>query len=92
MARTKIEKLNADHFNEQKRMLLEQFPAASLTLGQATRQMRLLLGMTQTEYGEKIVGLSRKIISAIENDLHNPELETLKKIARPFGLKIGFMR
>jgi DNA-binding XRE family transcriptional regulator len=48
--------------------------------------------MTQEEYGEKVVGLSRKIVSAIENDTHNPELETLKKIAKPFGLTVGFLR
>jgi DNA-binding XRE family transcriptional regulator len=54
--------------------------------------MRLLLGMTQEEYGAKVVGLSRKVVSAIERDSYNPELKTLEKIARPFGLKIGFLR
>jgi len=41
--------------------------------------MRLLLGMTQEEYGQKVVGLSRKVVSAIEKDAYNPTLETLKK-------------
>jgi len=54
--------------------------------------MRLLLGMTQEEYGQKVVGLSRKVVSAIEKDAYNPTLETLKKIAKPFGLSIGFTR
>ncbi len=92
MPRVKIESLDPTTFNERKLSLLKQFPEGEMTLGQATKSMRLLLGMTQDEYGKKIVGLSRKVVSAIENDRHNPELETLQKIARPFGLKVGFMR
>jgi len=92
MPKAKIEKLDPANFNDKKRALLEKIPKGELTLGQATRQMRLLLGMTQEEYGIKVVGLSRKVVSAIENDRHNPELETLKKIAKPFGLGVGFIR
>ncbi len=92
MARAKIDKLDPKSFNSKKLALLERLPQGELSLGQATREMRLLLGMTQEEYGAKVVGLSRKIVSAIENDKHNPELETLKKIAKPFGLNVGFVR
>jgi putative transcriptional regulator len=92
MPRAKIDKLDPSTFNGKKLALLERIPQGELTLGQATKEMRLLLGMTQEEYGEKVVGLSRKIVSAIENDIHNPELETLKKIAKPFGLRVGFLR
>jgi DNA-binding phage protein len=28
----------------------------------------------------------------IEKDRGNPTLETLEKVARPFGLKVGFVR
>ncbi len=92
MPRAKIHKLDPASFNTQKLALLERIPKGELTLGQATKEMRLLLGMTQEEYGAKVVGLSRKIVSAIENDTHNPELETLKKISKPFGLRVGFVR
>ncbi len=92
MPRAKIEPLDPNTFNDKKRILLERLPKGELTIGQATKAMRLLLGMTQTEYGERVVGLSRKVVSAIENDTHNPALETLKKIAKPFGLTIGFTR
>jgi len=92
MPRAKIEPLGPRTFNAKKRELLERLPQAELTIGQATKAMRLLLGMTQEEYGQQVVGLSRKIVSAIENDRHNPALETLNKIAKPFGLKLGFMR
>jgi len=92
MARAKIEPLNPATFNDKKRALLARLPNGELTIGQATKAMRLLLGMTQEEYGQKVVGLSRKVVSAIENDAYNPTLETLNKIAKPFGLTIGFTR
>jgi DNA-binding XRE family transcriptional regulator len=92
MPRAKIEKLDPGAFNEKKLALLERIPKEELSLGEATKAMRLLLGMTQEEYGAKVVGLSRKVVSAIERDRYNPELKTLEKIARPFGLKIGFLR
>ncbi|WP_096084683.1 helix-turn-helix transcriptional regulator [Agaribacterium haliotis] len=92
MPKAKIEKLDPERFNSQKRQLLNKIPSGELSIGQATKQMRLLLGMTQEEYGKRIVGLSRKVVSAIENDKHNPELETLLKIAKPFGLNIGFVK
>ena len=91
MPRVKIDKLDPATFNQKKRALIEKIPKAQLTLGEATREMRLLLGMTQEEYGRQVIGLSRKTVSAIENDSHNPELETLKKIAKPFGLSVGFV-
>jgi len=84
--------LNPATFNDKKRALLERLPNGELTIGQATKAMRLLLGMTQEAYGQKVVGLSRKVVSAIENDTYNPTLETLNKIAKPFGLTIGFTR
>jgi len=92
MGRAKIEPLDPATFNEKKIALFEQLPKGELSIGEATKAMRLLLGMTQEEYGKKVVGLSRKVVSAIEKDTYNPTLETLKKIAKPFGLSIGFAR
>jgi DNA-binding XRE family transcriptional regulator len=92
MPRVKIEKMDPKTFNEKKRELLERIPKGDMSIGETTRAMRMLLGMTQEEYGTKIVGLNRKVVSAIENDQHNPELETLKKIGKPFGLVVGFLR
>lgn len=92
MARAKIEPLDPTTFNDKKRALLERLPKSELTIGEATKAMRLLLGMTQEEYGKKVVGLSRKVVSAIEKDAYNPTLDTLNKITKPFGLSVGFTR
>lgn len=64
--------------------------AGRLTLGQATRRMRQILGMTQREYADKVVGITLRILIDIEKDRGNPTLETLNKIARPFNLRVGF--
>ncbi|WP_369832087.1 hypothetical protein [Motiliproteus sp. MSK22-1] len=33
-----------------------------------------------------------RILMAIENDKGNPTLDTLKKIGKPFGYEIGFIK
>ena len=57
----------------------------------ATRRMRKILGMTQTEYAQKVADISPRILSGFENGQGNPTLATLEKIAMPFGLKITFL-
>lgn len=57
----------------------------------ATRRMRKILGMTQTEYAQKVAVISPRILSGFENGLGNPTLATLEKIALPFGLKVTFL-
>jgi transcriptional regulator with XRE-family HTH domain len=57
----------------------------------ATRRMRKILGMTQTEYAQKVAVISPRILSGFENGLGNPTLATLEKIALPFWLKVTFL-
>ena len=58
---------------------------------EATRQMRIILGMTQKEYAKKVAHISPRILSEFENGVGNPTLATLQKIASPFGLRVTFM-
>jgi len=58
---------------------------------EATRQMRLILGMTQKAYAKKVAHISPRILSEFENGVGNPTLATLQKIASPFGLKVTFL-
>ena len=58
---------------------------------EATRRMRKILGMSQKEYAQKVVGISPRILSEFENGSGNPTLATLEKIALPFGLKVTFL-
>ena len=76
----------------EKEALYAAIAAGRLPLGQATRRMRNIVGLTQVEYAEKVLKIYPRVLMEIEKDRGNPTLETLEKIARPFGLKIGFVR
>ncbi|WP_317937949.1 helix-turn-helix transcriptional regulator [Sulfitobacter pontiacus] len=47
--------------------------------------------MTQAEFAYHF-GLTRKQAIDLENGKGNPTLETLKKVSRPFGFQVGFVR
>lgn len=86
----KIAKLTNEEFLAEKSALMTALREGQLTLGQATKKMRTMLGMTQDEYASKIVGVHSRTLLEIENDNGNPRLETLNKIAKPFGLFVSF--
>ena len=60
-----------------------------LTLSEATTAMRHVVGKTIPEYA-KILKVSQRTLSDVENEAGNPTLDTLKKIAKPFGLRVTF--
>ena len=51
-----------------------------MTTGQRIKAARKAVGMTQKELGDKL-GLSFQSIAQWENDLRNPKMETLERIA-----------
>lgn len=86
-----IPKLTNEEFLAEKAALMTELKEGLLTLGEATKRMRLILGMTQAEYATKIVKINKRTLLEIENDNANPRLETLEKIAKPFGLHLRFI-
>jgi len=85
-------KLSKEEVRDRKLALYEKVRTGSITIGQATREMRKIVGMTQKEYAEKVLGIYPRVLLAIENDKGNPTLDTLQKVAGPFGLKVGFIK
>lgn len=79
-----------DNPTEQKLELQRQLANGELTIGQATRKMRKIVGMTQEEYAGTILGIAPRVLMEVERDRGNPTLDTLNKIARPFGFNVGF--
>lgn len=94
MAQQRIsrKKLTHEEFQQRREALYNALAQGALTLGQATREMRLLTGMTQKEYAEKILKIYPRVLQDIECDKGNPTLETLNKIGKPFRLKVSFVR
>ena len=71
--------------------LIERISDGELSIGEALRGMREVLGMTQSEYGLKVAKVSRKVLSQIENNKGDPKLSTLNACCKAFGLKVGFI-
>jgi len=70
--------------------LYEDIHAGRLSLGEATRRMRKIVGMTQPEYA-RLIGIAPRVLMDIERGHGNPRLNTLEKLAKPFGLRVGFI-
>jgi DNA-binding XRE family transcriptional regulator len=83
-------KRTPEEIRGEKESLYADIEAGRLTLGQATRRMRKIVGMTQTEYAEKVLKIYPRVLMEIERDRGNPTLDTLQKIAAPFGLAVRF--
>jgi len=84
-------KRTPEDIRREKEALYADIGEGLLTLGQASRRMRKITGLTQTEYAEKILKIYPRVLMDLERDRGNPTLDTLKKVAKPFGLQVGFV-
>lgn len=75
---------------ENRRMLAERARTGDLRLPGAVAEIRKGFGMTQEEFA-KTLSLTRRQVAEIEAGVANPTLETLDKIGRLFGFRIGFV-
>lgn len=62
-----------------------------LEIGAALREMRRLTGLSQKDYAEKVARIFPRVLMEIERGHANPTLETLEKLAKPWGWKVGFL-
>ncbi|OEE69817.1 transcriptional regulator [Enterovibrio norvegicus FF-33] len=71
--------------------IIKQLLFGELTQGQALKALRInVLGMKQDVYA-KLVDISRKTLSDIENDRGSYKTDILNKAFKPFGLKVGLL-
>ncbi len=65
--------------------------AGELTQGAALKRLRVqVLGVKQEQFA-RLVKVSRKTLSDIENDKGNYSVDTLNQVFRPFGLRVGLV-
>lgn len=63
----------------------------AISQGEALKKLRVeLLGLRQDEYA-RLVDVSRKTLSDVENDKGNYSAEIINKIYKPFGLETGLV-
>lgn len=61
-----------------------------MTLGQAIKEKRTDLGMTQLELSQKL-DVSRTFVADLERDRYTPSFKTLKKLAVILDLDVNFL-
>ena len=86
-----IRKLSDEDKRNVRETIADRLAAGELTLGEAVKLMRLAVGMTQAHYA-KMVGVDIRVLIAVEKGQGNPRLDSLEKIARPYGLAVSLIK
>lgn len=93
--RTKVSKntmaVSAAERKTEANKIIKRLLFGKLTQGQALKGLRVnILGLKQDVFA-KLVGVSRKTLSDIENDRGSYNTEVLNKVFKPFGLQVGLL-
>ena len=71
--------------------IIHDIMLGAISQGEALKQLRVeVLGLRQDEYA-RLVDVSRKTLSDVENDKGNYSAEIINKIYKPFGLETGLV-
>lgn len=71
--------------------VVKQLLLNETSLGQVLKHLRLnVLAMKQEQYA-KLVKISRKTLSDLENDKGNYSIEIINQVLRPFELQVGIV-
>jgi transcriptional regulator with XRE-family HTH domain len=62
-----------------------------VTIGQALRVLRAAFLRLDRESFSKVAGVSRRELAKIETDQANSTVNTLDRVFRPFGLRVGLV-
>ncbi len=81
-----------EKIEEMRKDLFARVDAGTITIADASRLMRKILGMNRREYAENILKISHDALQAVETGKGNPTLKTLQAVGKPFGLKVAFVR
>ncbi|MEH5250816.1 helix-turn-helix transcriptional regulator [Klebsiella variicola] len=71
--------------------IIHDIMLGAISQGEALKKLRVeVLGLRQDEYA-RLVDVSRKTLSDVENDKGNYSAEVINKIYKPFGLETGLV-
>ena len=79
-----------DERSEHRRAFIQAVEAGGMPTGEAVREARLALDFTQATFAQTF-GLTRRQVAEIESGAANPTAATLNRIAKPFGMTLGFV-
>lgn len=82
--------LSRDEVETLRKELFTLVPQASADIPQLLRTMRLITRKSQIEYA-KLCEVAPRVLADIEAGKGSPTVETLEKLLRPFGYRIGIV-
>ncbi|MCE8002198.1 helix-turn-helix transcriptional regulator [Billgrantia ethanolica] len=87
----KRRELNPDEREAKLVEVVRQLLAEEINEGDALRILRRdVLGLSQDAYA-KLVGISRRTLSDLERNRANITLDTMNRVYRPLGLRVGLL-
>ncbi|MBU9811415.1 helix-turn-helix domain-containing protein [Rahnella sp. C60] len=83
--------VSANDRNEARLNIMRALLLGEITQGQALKALRItVLGLKQDTFA-KLVSVSRKSLSEVENDKGNYTPDIINRLFKPFGLKVGLV-
>lgn len=86
-----MKKRSPQELEQLRHELFLQLDNGELTLAEASKKMRNIVGKSQADYA-KWLNIAPRTLIDLEREVGNPTLETLNKLAKPFGLVVMFGR
>lgn len=82
--------LSREEVESLRKELVSLVPRASADIPQLMRTMRLITRKSQIEYA-KLCEVAPRVLADIEAGKGSPTVETLEKLLRPFGYRVGIV-
>lgn len=86
----RLRKMTREEMSEQRRSISSRAEVADLPFPKCIREMRTAIGLSQADFA-KMTGLTIRMVAEIEKGRANPTLETILRLASPFGLQVGLI-
>jgi transcriptional regulator with XRE-family HTH domain len=83
--------LSRDEVEALRERLASLVPTSSASVAELLRMMRLIARKSQAEYA-RMCGVAPRVLANIESGMGSPTVETLGKLLRPFGYRVGVVR
>jgi transcriptional regulator with XRE-family HTH domain len=80
--------LTRDEVEALRDQLTSLVPNESASVAELLRMMRLIARKSQAEYA-RMCGVAPRVLANIEGRVGSPSVETLGKLLRPFGYRVG---
>jgi transcriptional regulator with XRE-family HTH domain len=82
--------LSRDEVEALRRELAALVPQSHADIAKLMRTMRLITRRSQAEYA-RLCGVAHRVLADVESGKGSPTVETLEKLVRPFGYRVGIV-